>query len=105
LKLRRAVKELPVYELAIERNGPKLKQVANDAEPLTGKRQGPPRMRMPMEDLVSIIAIHLDRQVVDKTGLSSKIYDFQFDQVALSNCQRGDEALDCVSPKLEAAAL
>jgi uncharacterized protein (TIGR03435 family) len=58
-------------------------------------------MRMRMEDLVSIIAIHLDRPVVDKTGLSSKIFDFQFDQVALSNCQQGDEALDCVSPKLQ----
>jgi uncharacterized protein (TIGR03435 family) len=101
LKLHRAVKELPVYELVVGRNGPKLKQVPNDTKPLTEKRQSLPTIRMPLQTLVTIIAMHLDRPVIDKTGLAGNIYEFQFDQVALANCGQGDEALGCVSQMVQ----
>jgi uncharacterized protein (TIGR03435 family) len=97
LKVHRATRELPVYELAIDRNGPKLKEVSSDTKPPTCQRQSPPATRMPFETLALMISMHLDRPMIDKTGLPGKTYEFQFDQVALSTCGQGDGAPDCVS--------
>ncbi|HKE24587.1 MAG TPA: TIGR03435 family protein, partial [Bryobacteraceae bacterium] len=96
LKVHRVVKELPVYELVIDRNGPRLTAVSNDTARIN-KEPSTPKSRMPMEPLVRLISVHLDRPVIDKTGLAGKLYEFQFDQISLANCRPGDEALDCVS--------
>ena len=54
-----------------------------------------------MESLVQLISMHLDRPVIDKTGLTGSFYEFQLNQIALANCKSGDEAFDCVSPLVQ----
>lgn len=98
LKVHLAVKELPVYELELDRNGPKLTTVSSVTPPEPPKTSSTPKWRMPMESLVQLISVHLDRPVIDRTGLTGKLYEFQLDQIALANCKPLDEAFDCVSP-------
>jgi uncharacterized protein (TIGR03435 family) len=97
LKLHRATKELPVYELLIGRNGSKLREVGSDATPLTAATMGITR-RQPLNMLVEVLSMRLDRPVIDKTGLPDKTYEFPFDQISLSRCDhQGDETFACVS--------
>ncbi len=76
LKLRRELREMPVYALVIGRNGPKLKPSGPDAEP-GGRIQVVDRnyeitlQKATMSDVVDVIAnSFLDRPVVDRTGLT-----------------------------------
>jgi len=101
LKVHRALKELPVYELVLDRNGPKLTTASVVTPPEPPKTSGIPKWRMPMESLVHLISVHLDRPVIDRTGLTGKLYEFQLDQIALANCRTGEEAFDCVSPLVQ----
>jgi uncharacterized protein (TIGR03435 family) len=101
LKLHRAVKELPVYELGIGKNGAKLKEIGGDATPPVPKGQSP-TMRTPMDTLAQMISLRLDRPVIDKTSLAGKTYEFQLDQIALSRCEhQGDETVACVSAEIQ----
>ena len=65
LKAHRAVKELPVYELVLDRNGSKLTTVFSVTPPEPRKTSSTPKWRMPMESLVELISVHLDRPVID----------------------------------------
>jgi uncharacterized protein (TIGR03435 family) len=81
LKLRRETKDLPVYDLVIAKNGPKMKESAADAQgsqSMRGTPAGPRRMtytKMTMERFVSGLANDAGRPVIDKTGLTGN-YDF-----------------------------
>jgi uncharacterized protein (TIGR03435 family) len=101
LKVHRAVKELPVYELVIDRNGPKLTTVSSVTPPGAAKTSSAPKWRTSMESLVQLISVHLDRPVIDRTGLTGKLNEFQLDQIALANCKPRDDAFDCVFPLVQ----
>ncbi len=81
LKLHRATKELPIYALTVAKGGTKLKEVPPDA-PAEPKRAGPPdltvpqTMRAPMGGIVSLVALFLDRPLLDHTGLRAAQYEF-----------------------------
>ena len=95
LTLHRETKELPVYELVIVKNGPKLQEAkpgdpsASEIKRPDGLPAGPHTMRMSMEggareltgqglpvaSLVRLLSGQLHRTVLDKTGLTAK-YNF-----------------------------
>ena len=74
LKFHREMKEMPVYDLVIDKNGPKFKESAPDADPLARiTAKGPNYLAtMPkatMQDLVKTILLPVSgRPVLDKTG-------------------------------------
>jgi hypothetical protein len=70
LKLHKEVKDFPVYDLVIGKNGPKLKE--------TDKKR--PVSRPAMEMITGIIANFTDRPVIDKTGLTAQNYEFNWKQ-------------------------
>jgi uncharacterized protein (TIGR03435 family) len=82
LAIHRESKEVPIYELVVAKNGPKLISVAAD----DGKRQRGMRMRpgqfegmgatLPM--LAQTLSDATGRKVIDKTGLAGN-YDFKLD--------------------------
>ena len=69
LKLHRAVRELPVYDLVAGRNGPKLREVDGSANPPAYTGQGP-RMASSIDTLARMLSMRLDRPLIDKTGLA-----------------------------------
>jgi uncharacterized protein (TIGR03435 family) len=81
LKIHRETKELPVYALAVAKNGPKLKENTGASEGL-GKgmmRMSPGQLtgqQVGMPFLVQSIAQMLGRTVLDQTGLKGT-YDFE----------------------------
>jgi uncharacterized protein (TIGR03435 family) len=79
LKLHSETKELPVYNLVIDKKGPKLKESvgARPPKPVTfsGLSIGLNLLDKSMADLIAIIAGYVDRPVLDKTGLAGR-YDF-----------------------------
>lgn len=82
LKFHRETKELPVYELVVAKNGPKLKESAPDAQIML--RMGGTNgieitaTKTSIAMLVNQISNHngVDRPVLDKTGLNGG-YDFK----------------------------
>ncbi|SPE40919.1 conserved hypothetical protein [Candidatus Sulfopaludibacter sp. SbA3] len=79
LKAHRETKELPVFALAVGKNGPKL----TAAEPVAGSNSGTrgecgrvTGMNATMANLTFFLSRQLGRPVVDQTGLSGT-YDFQ----------------------------
>jgi uncharacterized protein (TIGR03435 family) len=71
LKLHRETKTLPVYELTIGKNGPKIKEVpAGTTLPKNAAAKGL---------LLAIISNYLDYPLVDKTGLTGANYQFDMD--------------------------
>lgn len=78
LKLSHSSKELPIYALAVAKNGPKLSQAANPVGPSgssSHKRGEVTITGMPMSSFADWLSRQLGRKVVDKTGLQGK-YDF-----------------------------
>jgi uncharacterized protein (TIGR03435 family) len=77
LQLHRETKELPLYALVVDKNGPKLQEPANGRKEMdfeTGRGQLKAR-NIPMPYLTRYLSRGLGRVVVDKTGLGGK-YDF-----------------------------
>lgn len=64
LKIRRESKQLPVYNLMVAKNGPKLEAATGDAPPTPNMRRGS------MEQIAALLSLFLDRPVIDKTGLT-----------------------------------
>lgn len=80
LKLRREAEQLPVYNLAVAKGGPKL-QPASGAAPRPGMRRGS------MDQLVALLSVMLDRPVIDKTGLPG-IFDYSSELARLDEGAR-----------------
>jgi hypothetical protein len=75
LKLRHETKALPVYELTIAKNGPKMKELpAGTKQPNTGTWRG----------LLLTISIVLDHPLVDKAGLTGTNYQFDWDNTDMA---------------------
>jgi uncharacterized protein (TIGR03435 family) len=94
LKVRREIREVPVYNLTVARNGPKLKMAKEGTCPTPG---GPPGVSCPgsvwferkglnlivdqqatLDDFVRMLIQRLDRPVIDKTGIKG-IFDFHLE--------------------------
>lgn len=91
LRLRRENKDLPVYELVIAKNGPKLHKAKTGDTYTNGVKDSDGRpagtgtwingdniigQGIPISDLVEELSQRLGRTVVDKTGLGGR-YDFE----------------------------
>jgi uncharacterized protein (TIGR03435 family) len=82
LQLHRAQKEMPVYVLGLEKNGPKFKESGPDAVPLAqngvkGRNLIITAFKQNTDDLARMIenVFFLERPVLDRTGLTGS-YDF-----------------------------
>jgi bla regulator protein blaR1 len=76
LSIRRETKEMPVYELVVAKNGPKLRRSDQDcdasATPCHGFSGNPTRLSgsaVDMSDLALMLSTYSDRPVLDKTGV------------------------------------
>jgi uncharacterized protein (TIGR03435 family) len=81
LKLRRETKDLPVYEVTVGKNGPKMKEVSPD-----GPATMPPLFKGTMEHILTMMRVPLDRPLIDKTGLSGT-YEYTFDMRKLEDAR------------------
>jgi uncharacterized protein (TIGR03435 family) len=90
LKLHTDPKEFPVYALVVAKNGPKLQKADRDcSSPLTGSevlchgftgggpRVGQTGQSVTMVEVAAFLTPHLDRPVVDRTGISG-MFDLKF---------------------------
>jgi bla regulator protein BlaR1 len=82
LEIRTVSKEMPLYEISVAKNGPKLTKSTYDCsaeiDPCHGFRGNPRRlsaMGVDMADLASILSGYAGRPVLDKTGISG-VFDF-----------------------------
>jgi uncharacterized protein (TIGR03435 family) len=78
LKLHRETKDLPVYQLVIGKNGPKLTESASDTEPSGSIVPGRSRIVMTkrsMDELAQDLLLFVDYPIVNRTGLTG-FYDF-----------------------------
>ena len=82
LTFHREQREMPVYALAVAKNGPKFKESAPDADPIqhhsmNGRNNVITMPKATMDDVTAAIAnAFLDRPVVDRTGLTGT-YDIK----------------------------
>ena len=77
LKVRHETKELPVYELTVDKNGAKMPQhnpADLDHPPMGGQAGGMKGTNVTMNYFAFVLSRNLDRAVIDKTGLSAR-YD------------------------------
>jgi uncharacterized protein (TIGR03435 family) len=68
LHVRQAVKEKPVYDLVVAKDGSKLKEAMTN----TGYSEGPGHLKcsyFSMQELASTLSDHMDRVIVDQTRL------------------------------------
>ena len=80
LTLHNETKEMPVYEVTVDKNGPKLKAASPGAESKTTSAFSHGVFKfsysnLSMDDLVRHIASNFDRPLLDKTGIGGS-YDF-----------------------------
>jgi uncharacterized protein (TIGR03435 family) len=84
LKLHREMKDLPVYDLVVAKNGPKMKESAADATASVGVQGGATGSRqltytkVSMAELATGLASGAGRPVIDKTGLTGS-YSFSLE--------------------------
>jgi uncharacterized protein (TIGR03435 family) len=84
LKLRRETKDLPVYEVTVGKNAPKMKEISADSpRPVA---PGPPVFRGTMEHILIRLGGSLDRPLIDKTGLEGT-YEYTFDVSKLEDAR------------------
>jgi uncharacterized protein (TIGR03435 family) len=96
LKVHREAKDLPVYELTVDKNGPKLKESAPETETKAKTTQARGIWKftytnVSMGDLVARVASNFDRPLLDKTGLKGS-YDFTLEYRRLNLAMPTDEA-------------
>ncbi len=81
IKLHRATKDLPIYALTVAKSGTKLKEMPPDAPPLPAiagpiDYTAPQIRRTSMTMTVNMLALYLDRPLLDHTGLMASQYEF-----------------------------
>jgi uncharacterized protein (TIGR03435 family) len=79
LKIRHEKRDLPVYELVVEKGGPKLTEhdpADLDHPPMGGTADGMEGTNVTMNYFAFILSRNLDRNVIDKTGLTAR-YDLK----------------------------
>ncbi len=96
LKIHQETKELPVYELTVDKNGPKLKETApgTESKATSVLSRGVWKVtftNFSMSDLVSRIASNFDQPLIDRTGLSGA-YDFTLEYRRVNPNMSADEA-------------
>ena len=103
LRQHREKQVIPVYEMVVARNGPKLKPAAPDAETVphnsaSGRNWGVTVGSMTMKRLAELIESQgfLDRPVIDKTGLTGN-YAVQLTYTPDIPPNRGSDAPDDIS--------
>jgi uncharacterized protein (TIGR03435 family) len=77
LSLRHETRELPLYELVVDKNGPKMPEhdpADLDHPPMGGTADGMKGTNVTMNYFAFILSRNLDRSVIDKTGLTVR-YD------------------------------
>ncbi len=84
LRLHRVTKDVASYSLTVAKSGIKLKEVPPDAPPLpkiAGQIDStvPQTVRSSMPRIVSLLALYLDRPLIDHTGLTAAQYEFVWD--------------------------
>jgi uncharacterized protein (TIGR03435 family) len=79
LKSHRETREMPLYELTVDKKSMKLQPSTDDGSAATiSVRQGEfSGKKIPMSRLIEVLSQELHRPVVDKTGLTAR-YDFNF---------------------------
>jgi uncharacterized protein (TIGR03435 family) len=82
LRIHRETKVLPVYDLIVGKNGPKLKESTGPRPPQPVGYNGPVMrfnlLDRSVADLVAFVAPNVDRPVLDKTDLTGR-YDFSLE--------------------------
>lgn len=102
LRFHREMRQMPVYELVVGKNGPKFKGSAPDASPVahygpSGRNYQATIPKATMDDLVDVIAgSSVDRPVLDKTGLTGT-YDIKMTYTADVKANREAEDLSDIS--------
>ena len=81
LRLRRETNDLPVYEVTVGKNGPKMKEISADSP-----RPVAPAFRGTMEHILIMLGGPLDRPLIDKTGLEGT-YEYTFDVSKLEDAR------------------
>ena len=96
LAFHRETRELPVYALVVGKNGPKLKEAADDEATEIDGGDGDDLVfhGVPMGMLTGVLANSLDRPVFDETGLKGK-YNFS---LAWAERRRKGATGEAVSP-------
>jgi len=97
LKVRWDTREMPVYALLLDKNGPKFKADTSSAEPGMNTSRGAGKVKMtgtnvPIADFASNLGFQLKRIVLDQTGLTAQ-YDFALEFAA-------DQAAETTDPSL-----
>jgi uncharacterized protein (TIGR03435 family) len=85
LKVRREMREMPVYQLLVDRGGPKLKLTTTEGLDGANTSAGPKgikvdAVRLGMQRFSQMMSSRVGRAVVDRTGLSGR-YDFTLEWV------------------------
>ncbi len=95
--VRHQQKDLPVYNLLVNKGGPKLKESPADAKAgFVGSSKGQITVRiavthMTMQELIDRqLSLYTERRIIDKTGLAAP-YDFTL-EFAVENPRSGQEA-------------
>jgi uncharacterized protein (TIGR03435 family) len=96
LKLHRETKEMPVYVLTADKNGPRLKETApgTESKSTSAFSRGVSKFsytNFSMTDLVTHIASNFDRPLLDKTGFKGS-YDFTLEYRRVNPQLFADEA-------------
>jgi uncharacterized protein (TIGR03435 family) len=100
LEMRRESKEMPLYEITVAKNGPKLTKSTRDCSAdlyachgFSGNPRRLSAMGVDMADFASILSSYADRPVVDKTGISG-VFDFVLQWNVFYGRQRPTQTTD-----------
>jgi len=107
LSIRRETREMPVYELVVGKNGPKLKKADRDCDAsaiacrgFSGNPRQLSGLAVDMSDLALVLSSNSDRPVLDKTGVQG-VFDIKLQWNPFADSVQPAEGLQR-SPQAEA---